>query len=316
MRLAFSLLACSLCMSAQEPNPGERPASSDASLAAPSSAATLASASSAAQSPEASAAQDASSVREPEAGDAPKNADPADDPSDILTQLTTPASFERPVSWLKLAGNLEQDQRAIWLAPRKLKDKRYWIPTAAVLATTATLVALDPKTGHFFRNASMFNTFNGIFTSRNTQLGLWISPFALYAAGWVANDSKMTSTALLAGEAVIDSEILTTILKDIDRRQRPMDLAANGNFSDSWFDGKGGIQGRGSFPSGHTIAAFSIATVVARRYGNHKWVPYVAYGTAALIGFSRLTLSSHWGSDVFVGGALGYSISRFTVLQQ
>jgi hypothetical protein len=37
---------------------------------------------------------------------------------------------------------------------------------------------------------------------------------------------------------------------------------------------------------------------------------------AALVGFSRLTLSAHFVSDVFVGGALGYSVSRFAVLQQ
>jgi membrane-associated phospholipid phosphatase len=76
------------------------------------------------------------------------------------------------------------------------------------------------------------------------------------------------------------------------------------------------LRGDGSLPSGHTIAAFSIATIVARRYGNHRWVPYVSYGMAALVGFSRLTLSAHFVSDVFVGAALGYSVSRFAVLRQ
>jgi membrane-associated phospholipid phosphatase len=56
--------------------------------------------------------------------------------------------------------------------------------------------------------------------------------------------------------------------------------------------------------------------VIARRYGNHRWVPYAAYGAAALVGFSRLTLSAHFLSDVFLGGALGYSISHFAVLRQ
>jgi membrane-associated phospholipid phosphatase len=69
-------------------------------------------------------------------------------------------------------------------------------------------------------------------------------------------------------------------------------------------------------PSGHTIAAFSVAVIIARRHGNHRWVPYVAYGMAALVGFSRLSLLSHFSSDVFMGGALGYSISRFTVLRK
>lgn len=37
---------------------------------------------------------------------------------------------------------------------------------------------------------------------------------------------------------------------------------------------------------------------------------------AALMGFSRLSLSAHYTSDVFVGAALGYTISRFEVLRQ
>jgi membrane-associated phospholipid phosphatase len=87
--------------------------------------------------------------------------------------------------------------------------------------------------------------------------------------------------------------------------------------ADSWFSGKGNwYRGNGSFPSGHTIAAFSIATVIARRYPHQRWVPYVAYGLAGMVGFSRLTLLSHFPSDVFVGGALGYAIGRFAVLRQ
>src|SRR3984957_14408365 len=92
---------------------------------------------------------------------------------------------------------------------------------------------------------------------------------------------------------------------------RPAAFGPNQNFSDSWFESSGSLlRGRGSMPSGHTIVAFGIATVVARRYGNHRWVPYVSYGAAALVGFSRVTLSAHFISDVFLGGALGYSIGR------
>ena len=98
---------------------------------------------------------------------------------------------------------------------------------------------------------------------------------------------------------------------------RPAGISGGGNYSDTWFESSGSLlRGNGSFPSGHTVAAFSVATVIARRYGNHRWVPYAAYGLAAVVGFSRLSLSAHFLSDVFMGGALGYSISRFTVLRQ
>jgi membrane-associated phospholipid phosphatase len=97
----------------------------------------------------------------------------------------------------------------------------------------------------------------------------------------------------------------------------PERIQAGGNYSDTWFKSGGSfLRGRGSFPSGHTIAAFSVATIVARRYANHRWIPYAAYGLAAVVGFSRVSLSAHFLSDVFMGAALGYSVSRFAVLQQ
>jgi membrane-associated phospholipid phosphatase len=107
------------------------------------------------------------------------------------------------------------------------------------------------------------------------------------------------------------------MLTDAFKRARPASIAPTANFSDTWFDSRGSLfSNNGGMPSGHTIAAFSVATIVARRYGNHKWVPYVSYGMAALVGFSRLTLSAHFVSDVFVGGALGCLVGRFAALQQ
>jgi membrane-associated phospholipid phosphatase len=191
------------------------------------------------------------------------------------------------------------------------------IPTAVVLGTTAGLLAFDPTEAAYFRRTSTFQGFNNTFTGNATVIGTVATPVSLYAIGLLRKDAKMQRTALLAGEAIADAEILTTILKDATTRVRPAAIPAKGNFSDSWFESSGSrLRGAGSFPSGHSIAAFSVATIIARRYGNHRWVPYAAYGLAAVVGFSRLTLSAHFFSDVFVGGALGYSISRYTVLRQ
>jgi membrane-associated phospholipid phosphatase len=224
---------------------------------------------------------------------------------------------ERPVSWKLLLPNLLQDQERIWSFPGRLVRGHDWIGTAAVLGTTAGLVGLDPAEAAYFHRTSAFHGFNNVFTGNATEIGTIVAPLSLYGIGLIRGDSKMKRTALLAGEAVADVEILTTVLKDATKRVRPIAVPDKGNFSDTWFDSSGSfLRGKGSFPSGHTIAAFAVATVVARRYGNHRWVPYAAYGLAAAVGLSRLSLSSHFASDVFLGGALGYSISRFTVLRQ
>ncbi|MGH9436455.1 MAG: phosphatase PAP2 family protein [Terriglobia bacterium] len=223
---------------------------------------------------------------------------------------------ERAVSWKSIVPNILCDQKNIWLFPARLGEDRNWVPALSVAGATAGLITADPGEARYFHQTSAFRGFNGIFTSNATVIGTILAPASLYAAGLVRKDSKMQQTALLAGEAVADAEIVTTVLKDIDRRARPATFTPHQNYWDSWFESGGSpLRGDGSFPSGHTIAAFAIATVIAHRYRTHRWVPYVCYGMAALVGFSRLSLSAHFASDVFVGGALGYSISRFAVLR-
>jgi len=207
------------------------------------------------------------------------------------------------------------DQKQIWTFPVRLAQGKNWIPTTAVVGTTAGLMFLDSRESRYFRTSTTFHGFRNIVTGNATSIGMGAVPASLYAIGLVRKDSKMQSTALLAGEALADIVLVQTALKDITRRVKPARYPTSG-----WFSSKGPptsyLRGNGSFPSGHSMAAFSVATIVARQYRNHRWVPYVAYGLASLVGFSRLPLNVHFLSDVVMGGAIGYSISRFTVLRQ
>jgi ubiquinone/menaquinone biosynthesis C-methylase UbiE/membrane-associated phospholipid phosphatase len=229
---------------------------------------------------------------------------------------TSHNDYDRPVSWKLMASNILSDQKAIWLFPTKITKDHNWIQAFSIGGATAGLFMLDPNEGRYFHQTSTFRGFNGVFTSNATTLGVVIAPLSLYAVGLARRHTKMQHTALLAGEAVLDAELVTTVLKDIDKRVRPVAFTQHANYWDSWFESKGSmLRGNGSFPSGHAIAAFSIATVIAHRYRTHSWIPYAAYGMASLVGFSRLSLSSHFTSDVFMGAVLGYSISRFAVLR-
>jgi membrane-associated phospholipid phosphatase len=232
---------------------------------------------------------------------------------------------ERRVSWKLLVPNIIHDQKPIWLFPASVARGRHLKPTLGIILVTAGLVALDPHDAPYFRRTTSFIGFNKVFSGTNMALGTAIVPLYFYALGLACRDSFAQHTSLLAGEAVADAEILTTVMKNLDRRLRPSDILPSGDFSHTWFKGHGTvISGRGSFPSGHTIAAFSVATVFADRYRRRpeasgsgpRWVPWVAYGLAGLVGFSRITLQAHFPSDVFAGAALGYVISHDVVLQQ
>ena len=252
----------------------------------------------------------------------PEQSSPAAPPANESPETVEPPALsqgprvsDRPVSWKLLFGNVIADQKQIWSFPARLAQGKNWIPTTAVVGTTAGLMFLDSSEARYFRTTTTFHGFRNIVTGNATAIGMGAVPASLYAIGLVRKDSKMQRTALFAGEALADTVLVQTALKDIARRVKPARYPTSG-----WFSSKGPptsyLRGNGSFPSGHSMAAFSVATIVARQYGNHRWVPYVAYSLAAVVGFSRLPLNVHFLSDVVMGGALGYSISRFTVLRQ
>ncbi|HVX88626.1 MAG TPA: phosphatase PAP2 family protein [Gemmatimonadales bacterium] len=64
-----------------------------------------------------------------------------------------------------------------------------------------------------------------------------------------------------------------------------------------------------AFPSGHTITAFAISTVLADAIDN-KWADVGLYGLAAGTGVSRLVGNHHWLSDVTGAAILGITTAK------
>jgi membrane-associated phospholipid phosphatase len=65
----------------------------------------------------------------------------------------------------------------------------------------------------------------------------------------------------------------------------------------------------GSFPGGHAMFVWTMATVVAHE-NPRWWVRVLLYGAAATVSVTRFTAHDHFASDTFVGTALGYFIGR------
>jgi len=222
----------------------------------------------------------------------------------------------RSVSLRQLPGNLLADQKDIWLFPTKLaKGKHIW-PTIAVVSITGGFVASDPYSAPPFRNTTSFSGLNRVFSSTNTGAFIAAVPAAMYAIGWARKDSYAQETALLAGEAFADGFLIDLPFKAITGRREPIAYTGNGPYSDSFFKETHNPLHSGGFYSVHSMGAMAVATVIARRYRSHRWVPFVAYGLAGAISFSRVTRSDHFPADVFFGGAMGFVIARYAVLPQ
>ena len=240
--------------------------------------------------------------------------DPPDSTQSVSAGQQGSAPAYRTVSWRKLPRNILQDQKSIFLFPKDLAKGKHWWPTIGVLGVTAALVASDPYTAPPFRTTTRLNGFSRDFSDVNAAAFIAAVPAAMYGVGWLRKNSYAKETAMLAGEAAVDGVLLDIPLKAITARRQPLTYTGNGPYSDSFFNGSHNPFNSGGFYSEHAVAAMSVATVIAQRYRKHRWVPFVAYGLAGVIGFSRISGSEHFPSEVFLGGAMGFVIAKYVVL--
>ena len=220
------------------------------------------------------------------------------------------------MSWRSLPKDFLHDQKKIWLFPTELAKGKHWVPTLVIAGGTAVLIATDKHTMPYFRNhQGQLDDVNDVFDSYITTAEVIAVPASLMVAGYARHDAYQVDTAILCGEAYANSAVLDLAMKAVTRRKRPIDVPPGQPFDDTFFSGGKSPFHGSSFPSGHAAGVFSVATVVASRYRNHRWVPWLAYGFATAISFSRVTTAAHFPSDVFLGAALGYTVTKYAVLQ-
>jgi membrane-associated phospholipid phosphatase len=123
-----------------------------------------------------------------------------------------------------------------------------------------------------------------------------------YLAGEIAGSTGIKGTALRAAAAVALASGITGGLKLAVGRARPHDASGNLEFHP--------FSGATSFPSGHTTAAFAIATVLADQTQD-SWSDYLLYSAATLTAMARINDQKHWASDVLIGGLIGHFSARW-----
>jgi membrane-associated phospholipid phosphatase len=223
-------------------------------------------------------------------------------------------SVERPVSPKLLIPNILHDQRTTFLFPVQVAKGHHLQKVLPLLGITAGMVVLDPYDEPYFRNSSGFNSFKtGPLRGRNTTLAMMAAPVGLYLGGLARHDSYAKNTALLAAESIVDAQILSLGIKLATGRSHPSDIPPHGNFRNTWFKYNGTLTNPGSFPSGHATTAFAIAAVLARRYRQHRWVPFVAYTGATFVALTRIPDQAHFPSDIFAGSAMGYILGHYVI---
>ena len=187
-----------------------------------------------------------------------------------------------------------QDQKGLYLAPFKPSNLKW---DALFLAGTGALIATDRPADRALPNThvDLYRNITNVSLDGTsaTLIGLW-------AYGIKKKDEHAKETGELELETLANTFLVYTPMQFIAGRERPEEGTGNGRFGVS----------RGfntSFPAGHPMFTWAMATVVAKEYPK-PWVKLLAYGAATSVSVGRFLGREHYASDILVGTVLGYAI--------
>ncbi|MEG9437703.1 phosphatase PAP2 family protein [Edaphobacter sp. HDX4] len=206
---------------------------------------------------------------------------------------------------ITLAGTpkrLLEDQKAIWTSPAHLKPSDgIWLAPLGI--ATGLLIGSDHHTMTELVHVTPDGQNKANTLSNGTLVGIAAVPATSYLWSLFNHAPQAHETGLLAGEAALDAYAVNEALKITFRRDRPLENNAQGKFFNSSWN-------NGSFPSNHSILAWSMASVVASEYPG--WLSKTAvYGLASTVSVSRVLSEQHFPSDVLVGSVAGWLIGRY-----
>lgn len=157
---------------------------------------------------------------------------------------------------------------------------------------TALLLSINPNLLNPYLNIIL-----GLFTHLGGAPAVMLIGVLLYLRGY-KREGVMVITSMII------SIIVTFPVKFTVNRPRPYLIHSNIKPLE--------IESGPSFPSGHSVRAFTLAAVLSKYYPKMK-IKIILYFYAVLIGFSRVYLGMHYPLDVIVGCIIGWIIGKATL---
>lgn len=205
----------------------------------------------------------------------------------------------------RMPGFIFADQKAIWTSPfhTAKSDIKWWAlfggGTAALIATDKYVQKNAPNNSTLVRIGNDASYLGEAYTLIPISAGL-------YFLGTHEHKDHLRETGLLGFEALADVTVVFITVKEIADRARPLEGNGKGDFESS-------TSGRwnSSFPSGHAISTFALASVIAHEYPHHWWLKAIILGYGFGVAGARLAANRHFPGDVVAGGAIGWFVGDY-----
>ncbi len=210
----------------------------------------------------------------------------------------SPAGAEQEGLVKRSIKHIGADQKRLYLAPFKPHNFKW---DALVLVGTGTLLVFDRRIeSHISKDH--FRVYQD--TSDFAIAGLAASLGGIYLYGAKTEHHHARETGELELETLVNTFLIYTPMQLIFARQRPGEGNGNGDFFKHHAVNT-------SFPGGHAMFTFAMASVLADEYPK-PWARLLAYGAATTVTVTRFMARDHWASDMFIGAALGTAIAENT----
>ena len=197
------------------------------------------------------------------------------------------------------------DQKRIWTSPfhTSRSDIKWWVIFGAA---TAALIAADEQIARNAPNTPTLVHLGNDVSYLGTAQTLIPIAATFYFVGTAAKNDHFRETGLLSFETLVDATVVQEAIKSITDRQRPNEGGGEGRFFAS-----NNPRYNSSFPSGHAIQTFALASIFAHEYHDKFWVKFLAYLYAGGVVGARLAANQHFPGDVMAGGAMGWFIGDY-----
>jgi len=207
--------------------------------------------------------------------------------------------------FVRMPGFVLEDQKTIWTSPFHT-SKRDWKWWAIFGGATAGLIAADQHISKAAPNNPTLVHLGNDFSYLGAPYTLIPAAGGMYFLGsWAGND-RVREAGMLSFETLIDVTVVQLAVKSITDRERPNEGQGEGHFWASTSP-----RYNSSFPSGHAIETFALASILAHEYHDKLWVKILAYAYAGGVVGARLAANQHFPGDVLAGGAMGWFIGDY-----